>query len=73
MSLPSAELDYVESYYGLARTPDAVIPDVKAAMDGYWRSGDASALRSGLANAYNCLRIAQSQIKKTICCTDIPL
>jgi DNA polymerase elongation subunit (family B) len=73
MNLPSAELDYVESYYGLARKPDAIIPDVKAAMDSYWRSGDASALKSGLANAYNCLRIAQSQIKKTICCTDIPL
>ncbi|HTY91751.1 MAG TPA: hypothetical protein VMC84_11295 [Methanocella sp.] len=73
MSLPSAELDYVESYYGLARRPDAIIPDTRAAMDSYWRTGDAPALKSGLANAYNCLRIAQAQIKKTICCTDIPL
>jgi len=73
MSLPSAELDYVESYYSLARRPDAIIPDARAAMDSYWKSGDASALKSGLTNAYNCLRIAQAQIKKTICCTDIPL
>lgn len=73
MNLPSAELDYVESYYGLARKQDAIIPDVKAAMDGYWSAGDASALKNSLANAYNCLRIAQAQIKKTICCTDIPL
>ena len=73
MSLPSAELDYVESYYGLARRPDAIVPDAKTAMDSYWRSGDASALKNGLTNAYNCLRIAQAQIKKTICCTDIPL
>lgn len=73
MNLPSAELDYVESYYSLARRPDAIIPDARTAMDSYWSSGDASALKSGLANAYNCLRIAQAQIKKTICCTDIPL
>ena len=52
---------------------DAIIPDARTAMDSYWRSGDASVLKNGLANAYNCLRIAQSQIKKTICCTDIPL
>jgi uncharacterized protein YprB with RNaseH-like and TPR domain len=73
MSLPSAELDYVESYYGMARRPDAIIGDARSAMDGYWTSGDPTALKSGLANAYNCLRIAQLQIKKTICCTDIPL
>ncbi len=73
LALPSAELDYVESYYGLARRPAAIIPDARSAMDGYWRAGDAAALKSGLANVYNCLRIAQAQIKKTICCTDIPL
>lgn len=73
MSLPSAELDYVESYYGMARRPDAIIGDARSAMDTYWTSGDPSALKNGLANAYNCLRIAQLQIKKTICCTDIPL
>jgi hypothetical protein len=73
MNLPSAELDYVESYYGLARKAEAIIPDVRTAMDSYWRSGDASALKNGLANAYNCMRIAQAQLKKTICCTDIPL
>jgi hypothetical protein len=73
MNLPSAELDYVESYYSLARRPEAIMADTRAAMDDYWRSGDTSALKSGLTNAYNCLRIAQSQLKKTICCTDIPL
>lgn len=73
MNLPSAELDYVESYYGQARKQDAIVGDVKSAMDEYWRTGDGTALKSGLTNAYNCLRIAQSQIKKTICCTDIPL
>jgi DNA polymerase elongation subunit (family B) len=72
-NLPSAELDYVESYYGLARKTGAIIPDVKGAMDDYWRSGDTGALKNSLTNVYNCLRIAQSQIKKTICCTDIPL
>ncbi len=73
LNLPSAELDYVESYYGLARKPDAIIPDVRTAMDAYWRAGDATVLKNGLTNAYNCLRIAQAQLKKTICCTDIPL
>jgi hypothetical protein len=73
MNLPSAELDYVESYYGLARKADAIIPDVRTAMDAYWGSGDATVLKNGLVNAYNCLRIAQSQLKKTICCTDVPL
>ncbi len=73
MNLPSAELDYVESYYGLARRPDAIIPDARTAMDSYWKTGDPTALKNGLTNAYNCLRIAQGQLKKTICCTDIPL
>jgi|GEM_PF-5286245 len=73
LGLPSAELDYVESYYHLARKPDAIIGDVRSSMDEYWATGDAMALKSGLTNAYNCLRIAQAQIKKTICCTDIPL
>jgi hypothetical protein len=73
MSLPSAELDYVESYYGLARRPDAIIPDVMGPMSGYWGTGDPAVLKHALTNAYNCLRIAQSQLKKTICCTDIPL
>jgi len=73
MSLPSAELDYVESYYGMARMPDAIIGEARSSMDEYWASGDPTALKSGLANAYNCLRIAQLQIKKSICCTDIPL
>lgn len=73
MNLPSAELDYVESYYGLARKQDAIIGSARSAMEDYWRSGDTMALKCALANAYNCLRIAQSQIKKTICCTDIPL
>ncbi|HTX43466.1 MAG TPA: hypothetical protein VMC61_01965, partial [Methanocella sp.] len=73
MNLPSAELDYVESYYGLARRPDAIIPDVRGAMDGYWGTGDPAVLKHALTNAYNCLRIAQAQLKKTICCTDIPL
>ena len=73
MNPPSAELDYVESYYGLARRPDAIIPDVRGAMDGYWGTGDPAVLKHALTNAYNCLRIAQAQLKKTICCTDIPL
>jgi len=73
LNLPSAELDYVESFYGMARKPDAIIGDARSAMDNYWRTGDATALKCGLTNAYNCLRIAQSQLKKTICCTDIPL
>ncbi len=73
MSLPSAELDYVESFYGLARRPDAIIPDARTAMDAYWRAGDPGVLKYALTGAYNCLRIAQAQLKKTICCTDIPL
>lgn len=71
LALPSAELDYVEGYYGLARVPGAIIPDVKTALDAYWGAGDAAALKCGVANAYNCLRIAQAQIRKAICCTDI--
>jgi DNA polymerase elongation subunit (family B) len=73
LNLPSSELDYVESYYGLARKPEAVIGDARSAMDQYWKAGDTTALKYGLTNAYNCIRIAQSQLKKTICCTDVPL
>ena len=73
INLPSSELDYVENYYGLARRPEAVIGDAMSAMDNYWQAGDATALKFALTNAYNCIRIAQSQLKKTICCTDIPL
>ena len=73
INLPSSELDYVENYYGLARKPEAVIGDAMSAMDSYWKAGDATALRYALTNAYNCIRIAQSQLKKTICCTDFPL
>lgn len=74
MNLPSAELDYVESYFSLARKPEAQMDgDVRAGMAEYWKSGDTSVLRYGLTNVYNCLRIAQSQIRKSMCCTDIPL
>lgn len=73
LNLPSSELDYVESYYGLARRPEAVIGDARSAMDAYWKAGDTTALKYALTNAYNVIRIAQSQIKKTICCTDIPM
>ncbi|AFC99018.1 hypothetical protein Mtc_0247 [Methanocella conradii HZ254] len=73
MDLPSADLEYLEGYYGLARKPDAILPDARSGMDAYWKAGDAAVLKGALTNAYNCLRIAQSQIKKTICCTDIPL
>lgn len=73
MNLPSADLDYVEGYYGLLRSQEATADDIRASLAAYWREGDQSVLKTGLANAYNCLRIAQSQIKKSICCSDIPL
>jgi len=73
LSLPSFDLDYLESYYGLQRCADARVDDAKAGLAAYWRDGDNSVIKGGLANAYNCLRIAQSQIRKSICCTDIPL
>ena len=73
MSLPSADLDYVEGYYSLLRGADASIDDPRSGLATYWRDGDRAVLRYGLANVYNCLRIAQAQIKKSVCCTDIPL
>lgn len=73
MNMPSADLDYVESYYGLKRCEDARVDDARASLAAYWRENDSSVIKYGLANAYNCLRIAQSQIRKSICCTDIPL
>lgn len=73
MNLPSADLDYVEGYYGLLRRQDAAVDDPRASLAAYWRDGDQSALKFGLANVYNCLRIAQSQIRKSVCCTDVPL
>jgi hypothetical protein len=73
LNVPSADLDYVENYYGLRRCDDARAEDARAGMAAYWRSGDQGIIKYALANAYNCLRIAQSQIRKTICCTDIPL
>ena len=73
MNLPSADLDYVEGYYGLLRRGEATTDDPCASLAAYWREDDRSILKFGLANTYNCLRIAQSQIKKSICCTDVPL
>jgi hypothetical protein len=73
MNLPSADLDYVEGYYGLLRRPEAAVDDPRASLAAYWRDGDRSVLKFGLANVYNTLRIAQAQIKKSVCCTDIPL
>ncbi len=73
MNLPSADLDYVEGYYGLLRRQDATVDDPRESLAAYWRDSDPSVLKFGLANVYNTLRIAQSQIKKSVCCTDIPL
>jgi hypothetical protein len=73
LSVPSADLDYVEGYYGLRRVEEAMVDDVRASLAAYWRSGDQGVVKYALANAYNCLRVAQSQIRKSICCTDIPL
>lgn len=72
LNLSSNDLEHVESYYGLARKPEAGISDVRAGFARYWREGDASVLRFGLTNVYNCIRIAQSQIRRSICCTDVP-
>jgi hypothetical protein len=71
--VPSADLDYVEGYYGLRRVEEAMVDDVRASLAAYWRAGDQGVVKYALANAYNCLRVAQSQIRKSICCTDIPL
>ena len=73
MNLPSADLDYVEGYYGLLRRPEAVVDDPRASLAAYWRDGERSVLKFGLANVYNTLRIAQAQIKKSVCYTDFPL
>jgi len=73
LNVPSADLEYVEGYYGLQRPEEARVDDVRAALAAYWREGDRAVIRHALANAYNTLRIAQSQIRKSICCTDIPL
>lgn len=73
MNLPSADLEYVEGYYSLLRRPDATVDDPRASLAAYWRDEDRSVLKFGLANVYNTLRIAQSQIKKSVCCTDVPL
>jgi DNA polymerase elongation subunit (family B) len=73
MNVPSADLDYVEGYYGLQRVDEARVEDVRAALAAYWRAGDQTVVKYAIANAYNTLRIAQSQIRKSICCTDISL
>lgn len=73
MNMPSADLDYVEGYYGLQRIDEARVDDVRAALAAYWRAGDQAVIKYAIANAYNTLRIAQSQIRKSICCTDISL
>jgi hypothetical protein len=73
LNTPSADLDYVEGYYGLQRIEEARIDDVRAALASYWRAGDPAVVKYALANAYNTLRIAQAQIRKSICCTDISL
>ncbi len=73
MNVPSADLDYVEGYYGLQRVDEARVEDVRAALAAYWRAGDQAIIRYAIANAYNTLRIAQSQIRKSICCSDISL
>ena len=73
LNVPSADLEFVEEYYGLPRADGARVDDVRAALAGYWRDGDPAVIKYAIANAYNCLRIAQSQIRKSICCTDIPL
>ena len=73
LNVPSADLDYVEGYYGLQRVDGARIDDVRAALAARWRTGDQAVIRHAVANAYNTLRIAQAQIRKSICCTDIPL
>ena len=73
LNTPSADLDYVEGYYGLLRAEEARVDDVRAALAAYWRAGDRAVIKYAVANAYNTLRIAQAQIRKSICCTDIPL
>jgi DNA polymerase elongation subunit (family B) len=73
MNVPSADLDYVEGYYGLPRVDESRVEDVRAALAAYWRAGDRTVIKYAIANAYNTLRIAQSQIRKSICCTDISL
>jgi uncharacterized protein YprB with RNaseH-like and TPR domain len=73
LNTPSADLDYVERYYGLQRVEEARVDDVRAALAAYWRESDQAVIKYAIANAYNTLRIAQSQIRKSICCTDIPL
>ena len=73
LNTPSADLDYVEGYYGLQRVEEARVDDVRAALAAYWRESDPAVIKYAIANVYNTLRIAQSQIRKSICCTDIPL
>jgi DNA polymerase elongation subunit (family B) len=73
LNTPSADLDYVEGYYGLQRIEEARVDDVRAALAAYWRESDQTVIKYAIANVYNTLRIAQSQIRKSICCTDIPL
>jgi hypothetical protein len=73
LNTPSADLDYVEGYYGLQRVEEARVDDVRAALAAYWRESDQAVIKYAIANVYNTLRIAQSQIRKSICCTDITL
>ncbi|HUL62290.1 MAG TPA: hypothetical protein VLT35_04440 [Methanocella sp.] len=72
-NMPSADLEYVEGYYGLQRVEAARVDDVRAALAAYWRGSDPAVIKYALANAYNTLRVAQAQIRKSICCTDISL
>lgn len=74
MGLPSSELEYAESHYGLTRGPDAILEDdIRAAMDRHWKARDEMVLKFAITNVYNTLRIAQAQIRKSIRCADFLL
>lgn len=74
MGLPSSELEYAESHYGLTRGADVILEDdMRAYMDRYWKIGDEKVLKHAITNVYNTLRIAQAQIRKSIRCADFLL
>jgi hypothetical protein len=73
-SMPSTDMDDLEGYYGIPRNEASILDgDVRSAIMDYWKAGDGRALRYAVANVYDCIRIAQAQIRRSVCCTDVPL
>ena len=58
----------LEDYHGLFRPDELRVPgeDVQELVRSFWDSGDRKLLQYNMTDVYNCLRLAQNQLKKHI-------